>query len=117
MRTRFLFLVIGLLVLSQWRTWLYYIAPPPDFSQGKVLLYATDWCPYCEKTRRLLKTKHIPYQEYNIETSDVGREQYQRLDGRGVPVLLVAGEVIRGYHEQQIKSTLDAWQARQAKKN
>lgn len=114
MRTRFVLLIVCLLALSQRRTWLYYLAPPPDFSHGKVVLYATDWCPYCEKTRGLLQAKGIPYLEYNIETSDIGRSQYQRLAGNGVPVLLVAGEVVRGYNEQRITTTLDTWQQRQS---
>lgn len=112
-KTRFL-IVVGLFMLaSQWRTWLYYLNPPPDYSQGKVVLYATDWCPYCEKTRALLNAKSIPYREMNIETSVEANRQYRRLAGEGVPVLLVAGEVVRGYNEQRISALVEAWQQRQ----
>lgn len=104
---------VAILVGMEWRSISYYLLPPQDFSHGKVVLYATDWCPYCEKTRSLLKAKHIPYQEFNIETSDEGRHQYQRLAGKGVPVLLIAGEVVRGYNEKRIVAALDTWQAKQ----
>lgn len=109
---RLKFLIIGTLILlaMQWHTWWFYLNPPPDFSQGKVVLYATDWCPYCEKTRTLLAAKGIPYQEMNIETSTEARSQYQRLAAHGVPVLLVAGEIIRGYQPTQMEAVLDAWQ-------
>lgn len=105
-----------ILIAMEWRALLYYISPPPDFSHGKVVLYATDWCPYCEKTRTLLEQRHISYKEYNIETSEEGRSQYQHLAGKGVPVLLVAGEVVRGYQEKKMTAVLDHWQARQHNK-
>lgn len=109
---RLKFLIIGTVILlaMQWHTWWFYLNPPPDFSHGQVVLYATDWCPYCEKTRALLAAKGIPYREMNIETSTEARSQYQRLAASGVPVLLVAGEVVRGYHQKRMESVLDAWQ-------
>lgn len=109
-RLNFLILGTAILLAMQWHTWWFYLNPPPDFSHGQVVLYATDWCPYCEKTRALLATKGIPYKEMNIETSEEARSQYQRLAANGVPVLLVAGEVVRGYHQQRMEAVLDAWQ-------
>ena len=79
--------------------------PPPDFAaqhQGKVILYATSWCGYCEKTRRLLEQNGIEYVEYDIEASKEGMSQYKALGGRGVPVLLIAGEVVSGYSPKRI---------------
>lgn len=101
----------------EWRTWWFYLQPPPDFSHGQVVLYATDWCPYCEKTRSLLTSKGIPYREMNIETSADARQQYQRLAANGVPVLLIAGDVIRGYNPKKIEVLLDAWQKAQTAGN
>lgn len=115
-RLKFLLAGTVILITMEWRTLLYYVSPPPDFSHGKVVLYATDWCPYCEKTRTLLEQRHIPYKEYNIESSEEGRHQYKQLAGKGVPVLLVAGEVVRGYHEKRMATVLDQWQATQHNK-
>lgn len=113
---RLKFLIIGTVILlaMEWRTWWLYLNPPPDFSHGQVVLYATDWCPYCEKTRALLAAKGIPYQEMNIETSAEARSQYQRLAANGVPVLLVAGEVVRGYQQKKMETVLDHWQRQAA---
>jgi mycoredoxin len=113
-RLKFLIIGAGVLLAMEWRTWWYTLTPTPDYSHGKVLLYATDWCPYCEKTRTLLQQRQISYQEVNIERSAEAQAQYQRLAGKGVPVLLIAGEVVRGYNEQRISAALDQWQARQA---
>lgn len=49
----------------------------------------------------------------NIETSAEARQQYQRLAANGVPVLLIAGDVVRGYNPKKIEMLLDAWQKNQ----
>ena len=82
-----------------------FISPPPDYSaahDGKVILYATSWCGYCEKARELLTENNIEYFEYDVEKSKEGREQFKRLGGKGVPVLLINGEVLRGFDPSRI---------------
>ncbi|MEZ0209616.1 MAG: glutaredoxin family protein [Methylophilus sp.] len=116
-KLKFFLIGTGILLAMEWRSLLYYLSPPPDFGQGKVTLYATDWCPYCAKTRALLEQKQIPYKEYNIETSEQGRDQYQRLAGKGVPVLLIDGEVVRGFNEKTIVAALAHWQDSQPQNN
>ncbi len=68
----------------------------------KVVLYATSWCGYCDKIRALLKKNNIPYHEYDINRSDVGNRQFERLGGGGVPVMLIDGTVVRGYSPGKI---------------
>jgi glutaredoxin len=113
---KFLFIGTAILLSMEWRTWWFYLNPPPDFSHGQVLLYATDWCPYCEKTRALLAARGIPYREMNIETSAEARSQYHQLAANGVPVLVVAGEVVRGYHQKKMEAALDSWQIKNVAK-
>lgn len=83
----------------------------PEFiaSYGdSVVLYSTSWCGYCEKTRQELAKHGIEYIEHDIETSSVGREQYDALNGSGIPLLILGGKVIRGYDSASIK----AWAGR-----
>jgi len=80
-------------------------AGDPEFvaSYGdSVVLYATSWCGYCKKTRELLEKNNIEYIEHDIEHSAVGKNEYDKLNGRGVPLMLIAGEVIRGYDPKSI---------------
>jgi len=83
-----------------------YLNPPPDYTQlaeDEVILYATDWCGYCEKARVFMDEQNIPYTEYDIEKSYQGKQQYKSLGGTGaVPLLQVKGEVVRGYHPEKI---------------
>lgn len=70
--------------------------------EHQVILYATSWCPYCDKARRFLKKNKIDYFEYDIEKSAEGAAQYRKLNGRGIPVVKVGKTVIYGYDEQGI---------------
>ena len=74
--------------------------------QEKVILYATSWCGYCKKTRAFLESQNIPYHEYDIEKSDKGRQQYQKLRGNGVPLIVANSEIIRGYSTSAIVNAL-----------
>lgn len=72
-----------------------------------VTLYATEWCSYCKKTREFLTENNIEYYEYDIEKSETGRKQYQELNGRGVPLLLIGEEVVRGYNIDALVAALN----------
>lgn len=72
----------------------------------QVVLYATAWCGYCKKTRALFKEHGIPYKEYDIEKSLQGKQEYDRLNGRGIPLVVVNGVVIRGYNPELILKSL-----------
>lgn len=73
-----------------------------DGYENKTTLYATSWCGYCKKTRELLREHNIPYTEYDIEKSAKGEREYQALEGRGVPLMVINGEVVRGYDPRKI---------------
>ncbi len=102
---KFIVIVLALAIFQKWDDINALINPPPDYGakhDEPVILYATDWCGYCQKARELMKKHHIPYFEYDIEKSEEGRRQYQELGGAGIPVLLIKGQVIKGYNPQKI---------------
>ncbi|MCH2191448.1 MAG: glutaredoxin family protein [Gammaproteobacteria bacterium] len=70
--------------------------------EGQVILYATTWCGYCKKVRQLMKKNRIPFTEYDIEKSPEGYAEFKELGGRGVPLMVIDGEVIRGYNPSAI---------------
>lgn len=97
---KFIIIFLGIILFQQWGTIQYHLNPPPDYAiahGGKPILYSTDWCGYCKKTRALLAENNIDYVEYDIEKSAEGAEQHKRLGGNGVPVMLINGKVIKGY--------------------
>jgi mycoredoxin len=72
----------------------------------QAILYATEWCGYCAKTRKMLAARQIPYREYDIEKSAEGLAQYERLNGNGVPVLVIDEQVIHGFDQAAIEQAL-----------
>lgn len=77
---------------------------PPTLEpfKGEVVLYATSWCGYCKLTRELFKDNNIPYKEYDIENSAKGQQKYNKLNVRGVPIIVIGEEVVQGYDPDTI---------------
>ena len=103
------FLIVVLAVIQNWDriTDAFDSAPPIRLSgDEQVVLYATQWCGYCAKARTFLESKGIPYLEYDIEKSHQGRKEYDALGGRGVPLMVINGTLVRGYNERGIMAAL-----------
>jgi mycoredoxin len=103
------FVVLAALIIVKWDVIRNEFSPPPDFSvqhpEG-VVLYATEWCGYCRKTREFFKQNNIAFVEYDIEKSAEGRAQYDQLRGSGIPLIVIRGEVLRGYDPGALKRAL-----------
>ena len=102
---KYFLIIAAVAIVLNWSSITNYLNPPPDYSvahDGKVILYATSWCGYCGKVRELLSKNNIEFHEYDVEKSAEGREQFKRLGGKGVPVLLIKGEVLKGYDPSRI---------------
>lgn len=83
-----------------------WLNPPPPGS-ASVVLYATQWCGYCAKTRTFFAEHRIDYQELDVERSEAGRAGYESFGGGGVPLVVINGEaVIRGYRPDAILAAL-----------
>lgn len=76
-------------------------------NENPVMLYSTQWCGYCEKTRSFLKKNNIDYKEYDIEASEQGFRQYDALNGNGVPLMVVNKTIIRGYNPQAVMLAME----------
>ncbi len=72
----------------------------------QAVLYATEWCGYCARTRKFFQENAITFREYDIEKSTEGHAQYEKLGGNGVPVVVIADQVIHGYDEHALREAL-----------
>ncbi len=100
----------------------HWINPPPPLSQNatkkEVVLYSTTWCGYCAKTREFFAENHIKYTDLDVEKSEQGRKEYERLGGNGVPIVIISREIaIRGYNPEAITDALNRSEIENAKKN
>ncbi len=75
-------------------------------SQPEVVMYVTDWCPYCRQARQHFARQGIAYREIDIEKSAAGRAEYDRLAGRGVPLILVGSRRMQGFRAESVDRLL-----------
>jgi glutaredoxin len=79
-----------------------------SYSDITVIMYMTDWCPYCTKAREYIKSLGVRLVEYNVERDkDKALESRQKAGRKGVPVIDVEGIIIPGYSPQAIKAAVE----------
>ena len=81
---------------------------PPAATRPEVKMFATDWCPYCRKAQAFFAQNGIRYTHVDIEKSPAARAEYQRLGGRGVPLILVGTQRMSGFSEERLAQMLKA---------
>lgn len=69
-----------------------------------VVLYSTTWCGFCRKARNYLRANNIPFTEYDVEQSEKGKRDYRKLNGRGVPILLIGDKRMNGFNVSRFKA-------------
>lgn len=67
-----------------------------------VVLYSTSWCGYCKKIRKLFADNNIAYKEYDIEESAKAKREYDKLNGKGVPLTTIDGTLVRGFKRDRL---------------
>lgn len=72
----------------------------------KVVIYTTKRCGYCRQAKNWFRQNSISYSERDIETSARARKEFEKIGGRGVPVILVGKQRINGYNEPQLRAAL-----------
>ncbi len=77
-----------------------------------VVMYATDWCPYCSRARALLERKGVVFREIDVEMSPEARaEMRARSGGRtSVPQIFIGNTHVGGsddLHALEARGALD----------
>lgn len=75
----------------------------------EVVLYTTSWCGWCKKTRSWLDGKGVDYVDKDVESDGDAAEEMRDLVGgdAGVPVVVIDGEVIRGFDQKRMAALLE----------
>ena len=77
-----------------------------DIAPSRPVLFMSSTCPYCKKAVAFLDSEHIAYDKVVIDTSDSGREQFDRLGLPGVPVMVTKSVRIFGYKPEAYRKYL-----------
>ena len=66
----------------------------------KVVIYTTNYCPFCASAKALLRTKHIDFEEIDITLDEHLREEVTRLSGRRTaPQIFIDGKSVGGFDD------------------
>ena len=57
-----------------------------------VVMYTTNWCPYCDRARRLLSAKNVTIEEVDVESAPEKRAEMQQRSGRRTVPQIFIGE-------------------------
>jgi glutaredoxin len=79
---------------------------PKSAGKKNVILYGTSWCGYCTKARRYFQANNIPFEDYDIESSASAKSEYDALNGKGVPLILVGDNLMNGFSESHFNQLL-----------
>ena len=61
-------------------------------SSSTIVMYTTNWCPYCERARRMLKIKGATFEEVDVESAPEKRAEMQARSGRRTVPQIFIGE-------------------------
>lgn len=66
----------------------------------KIVMYATDWCPYCRMAQRLLEGKGVSFETISVDEQPRRRvEMMERSGRRTVPQIFIGDYHVGGYDD------------------
>ena len=66
-------------------------------AEPRIVLYLTDWCPYCARARSLLERKGAKFEAINIDERPETREEMMARSGRRtVPQIFIGDTHVGG---------------------
>jgi glutaredoxin len=85
------------------------VSKGPGAASGKeVLIYTTSWCGVCKMAKGYLDSRGVRYREVDVETDANGKQEFAKLGGRGVPVILVGEGRMDGFDQGRLEAMLKA---------
>ena len=72
-----------------------------------VTIYTASWCGVCTKAIAYMRKNDIVFTEYDIETSTKGRRDFERMKGRGVPIIMVGDMRMNGFNQRRFEQMIE----------
>lgn len=67
---------------------------------AKVIIYTTNYCPYCSRAKALLRSKNVEFEEVDVTDDPARRVEMERLSARRtVPQIFIDAQPIGGYDD------------------
>ena len=69
-------------------------------SQARIVMYASGWCPYCQRARNLLGARNLSFEEIDVEADPKSREEMKSRSGRStVPQIFIGATHVGGFDD------------------
>lgn len=78
-----------------------------EVETSKVIMYSTSWCGYCKKARAMLRQRQVEFTELDIQANQQAKRDYDRLGGKGVPLIVIGSTAIAGFNVAKIRRALE----------
>jgi len=70
----------------------------------QVTLYGTDWCGVCDRARKYMNDKHIPFKDFDIDRDEQARTRAHALNPQGsVPTITINKELMIGFSPDSLE--------------
>jgi glutaredoxin 3 len=67
---------------------------------ARVVIYTTNYCPYCFGAKALLRSKNVDFEEIDVTNDPGRRSEMERLSRRRtVPQIFIDGQPVGGYDD------------------
>jgi len=83
--------------------WFYKRKKSRGGGRQQVVMYSAVWCGICTRAKKYFKKNNIAFKELDIDTSKEGKEGFKRLNGTGVPIILVGKKRMNGFDSQRFE--------------
>lgn len=66
----------------------------------KVVIYTTNYCPFCTRAKTLLRSKNVAFEEIDVTHDERLQEEVKRLSGRRtVPQIFIDEKSVGGFDD------------------
>lgn len=77
------------------------------YDEEAVKVYFIDGCPVCAKLFQFLDTEDIEHDRLDIANDYVAAREYEELQAKEIPVIVIGDDVIVGYDKAKIMKALE----------
>ena len=75
--------------------------------EHKVVVYSTEWCPWCTRAKEFFKKNNVKYEDRDVEKNpEYAEEMMSKSHQTSIPVIDIDGQILIGYNEQAFKKLL-----------
>lgn len=79
-------------------------SPLKQNNNSAVVIYTTSRCGFCQKAKEYFAKHNIKYKEKNIELSEKYNKEFDKLGGKGVPLIFYKQYRMSGFSQQKFAS-------------